>query len=187
MNKPLLGAAILLFCAIVSVSAQSSGFSLRSPDIKPGSTIASEFVFNSFGCSGKNISPALGWSGAPQNTKSFALIVHDPDAQTGVGGFTHWIVYNIPANTSSLAQGAGTADGKRLPTGATQSATSFGTSGWGGPCPPAGEKPHRYVFTLYALSAEKLELPASTSQAFVGFNIVGNTIAKTNFTALYGR
>jgi Raf kinase inhibitor-like YbhB/YbcL family protein len=187
MNSLKLAAATVLFTALAFVNAQSSSFSLRSSDIKTGSTIASEFVFNSFGCSGKNISPTLSWSGAPKNTKSFALIVHDPDAQTGVGGFTHWIAYNIPANTSSIAQGAGTVDGKLLPTGATQSATSFGTSGWGGPCPPAGEKPHHYVFTLYALKTEKLELPASASQAFVGFNIVSNTIAKTSFTALYGR
>jgi Raf kinase inhibitor-like YbhB/YbcL family protein len=187
MNSLKLAAATFLFTALTFVSAQSSSFSLRSSDIKPGSIIASEFVFNSFGCTGKNVSPALGWSNAPTNTKSFALIVHDPDARTGVGGFTHWIVYNIPASSSSLSQGAGTTDGKTLPAGATQAATSFGTPGWGGPCPPAGEKPHRYVFTLYALGTEKLELPMNAGQAFIGFNIVGNAITKTSFTALYGR
>jgi Raf kinase inhibitor-like YbhB/YbcL family protein len=182
-----LTATTLLLTALAFATAQTSSFSLRSSDIKPGSTIASEFVFNNFGCTGKNVSPALNWSDAPKNTKSFALIVHDPDAQTGVGGFTHWIVYNIPASSSSLERGAGTTDGKLLPAGATQATTSFGTSGWGGPCPPQSEKPHRYLFTLYALSAEKLELPGNASQAFVGFNINGNAIAKTSFTALYGR
>ena len=101
---------LLLSAALAFVSAQSSGFTLRSADVKPGSTIASEFVFNSFGCTGKNVSPALSWNDAPKNTKSFALIVHDPDAQTGVDGFTHWIVYNISAAVTTLAQGAGTAD-----------------------------------------------------------------------------
>jgi Raf kinase inhibitor-like YbhB/YbcL family protein len=178
-----LGVALM----VLNVSAQSVRFTLKSPDVPAFKTVNAEQVLNGFGCTGKNVSPELNWSGAPSATKSFALIVHDPDAPTGVGGFTHWIMYNIPAGSSTIAKGAGTSDGKALPKGTTQAVTSFGTPGWGGPCPPAGNKPHRYIFTLYALGAEKLELPANASQAFVGFNINGNAIAKASFTAYYGR
>ncbi|WP_027891540.1 YbhB/YbcL family Raf kinase inhibitor-like protein [Calidithermus chliarophilus] len=183
MFKPL-GFGLL---ALLALGVAQTSFTLTSPDIPAGSTIKAEQVYNGFGCSGQNVSPALQWSGAPADTKSFALIVHDPDAPTGVGGFTHWIVYNIPANVSRLEKGAGNPEGRGLPAGAVQAVTSFGTPGWGGPCPPAGDKPHRYEFTLYALKVDKLELPASASQALVGFNINGNAIAKASFTAVYGR
>jgi Raf kinase inhibitor-like YbhB/YbcL family protein len=176
---------ILLISLLAAARAQS--FVLQSPDIAADSTIGLEFVFSGFGCTGQNVSPALTWSGVPEDTKSLALIVHDPDAMTGVGGFTHWIVYNIPVIATGLEQGAGTIEGRGLPERSFQALTSFGTAGWGGPCPPAGDKPHRYVFTLYALGTEKLELPENASQAFVGFNINGNALAKTSFTAYYGQ
>jgi Raf kinase inhibitor-like YbhB/YbcL family protein len=180
---------IFAIIALIAVTALAQGmrFTLKSADIASRSTIALEQVFNGLGCTGKNISPSLEWSGVPAAAKSLALIVHDPDAATGVGGFTHWIVYNIPVKANKLERGAGSSDGKLLPSGAVQHATSFGTSGWGGPCPPAGDKPHRYVFTLYAVGVEKLELPANASQAFVGFNINGNAVGKASFMAFYGR
>jgi phosphatidylethanolamine-binding protein (PEBP) family uncharacterized protein len=89
----------LLFAAGLALagSAQADAFKLSSADIKPNATIAEEQVFNGFGCSGKNVSPALKWSGAPKDTKSFALLVHDPDAPTGGAGWWHWVVTNIPA------------------------------------------------------------------------------------------
>src|SRR6266567_4119947 len=126
-------------------------FKLASPDIRPNGPIALEQVFNGFGCSGQNISPALKWSGAPADTKSFALLVHDPDAPTGGSGWWHWVVYNIPADAKSLPAGAGKADGKALPKGAVQGNTDFGSPGYGGPCPPQGSGNHHYNFTLYAL------------------------------------
>jgi Raf kinase inhibitor-like YbhB/YbcL family protein len=180
---------IFVIVALVAVTALAQGtrFTLKSADIASRSSIKLEHVFNSFGCTGKNISPGLEWTGVPDAAKSLALIVHDPDAPTGVGGFTHWIVYNIPAKVSKLEKGAGSSDGKLLPSGGVQHATSFGAPGWGGPCPPAGDKPHRYVFTLYALGVDKLELPANASQAFVGFNINGNAVGKASFTAFFGR
>ena len=172
--------AAMLSAAFAVSNAQNTTFRLSSPDLKSGSSIGNDFVFNGFGCTGKNISPALAWQNAPSNTKSFAIIVHDPDAVTGVGGFTHWIVYNIPSSTAKLERGAVLAT-------ATQAITSFGTTGWSGPCPPAGEKPHRYQFSVYALNTPKLDLPSNASQAFVGFNINAAAIAKTSFTAVYGR
>jgi Raf kinase inhibitor-like YbhB/YbcL family protein len=178
---------VAIFFYTLASLTQAQAFVLQSPDVPADSTIEQKYVFSDFGCTGQNISPALTWSGVPEGAKSLALIVHDSDAVTGVGGFTHWIVYNIPASATELVQGAGTAKSRSLPLGSVQPATSFGTSGWGGPCPPAGDKPHQYVFTLYALGTEKLELPETASQAFVGFNINGNALAKASFTAFYGQ
>src|SRR6185295_17513184 len=87
-------------------ATQAAAFTLSSPTVKPGSTLSDAQVFNGFGCTGKNISPALKWSGAPANTKSFALSVYDPDAPTG-SGWWHWVVYNIPASVTQLPAGRG--------------------------------------------------------------------------------
>jgi Raf kinase inhibitor-like YbhB/YbcL family protein len=179
--------SLMLVGGAVTAHAQTPTFTLTSPDAPAGSTIKAEQVLNGFGCSGGNVSPALSWSHAPSGTKSFALILHDPDAPTGVGGFTHWIVYNIPASATGLAKGAGAADGKALPAGAGQSVTSFGAAGYGGPCPPAGDAPHKYVFTLYALKTERIDLPANSTQALAGFTINGASLGRATFTALYGR
>ena len=100
-------------------------FSLTSTDITDGGTIANAQVFNEFGCKGGNVSPALAWSGAPAGTKSFALLMHDPDAPTG-SGWWHWIVYNIPAGTSSLPAGAGDPKKGLMPAGAVQGRTDYG-------------------------------------------------------------
>ena len=166
--------------------AQAAGFTLASPDIKPGSTLANTYVFNGFGCSGENKSPALKWSGAPKDTKSYAVTVYDPDAPTG-SGWWHWVVYNIPADAHELAAGAGTANSTALPQGAVQGRTDFGTAAFGGACPPKGDKPHRYVFTVYALKTDKIDAPADASAALIGFMINANKLAKASFTAKYGR
>jgi Raf kinase inhibitor-like YbhB/YbcL family protein len=185
--KRIISVFVAIALVAVTAFAQGTRFTLKSAEIASRSSIKLEQVFNGFGCTGKNVSPNLEWVGVPAAAKSLALIVHDPDAPTGVGGFTHWIVYNIPVSASKLEKGAGSSDGKGLPSGSVQHATSFGAPGWGGPCPPAGDKPHRYVFTLYALGVDKLELPANASQAFVGFNINGNAVGKASFTAFFGR
>jgi hypothetical protein len=167
-------------------SARAADFTLSSPSIKPGSTLSDAQVFNGFGCTGKNVSPALKWSGAPGGTKGYALTVYDPDAPTG-SGWWHWVVYNIPASATELPEGAGTADGKGLPAGSAQGKTDFGAPGFGGACPPKGDKPHRYIFTVYALKTDKLDIPADATAALVGFMIHANQLAKATFTAKYGR
>ncbi|MDP1735438.1 MAG: YbhB/YbcL family Raf kinase inhibitor-like protein [Sulfuritalea sp.] len=179
----------LLFAAALAFtgSAHADAFKLSSADIKAAAPIAEEQVFAGFGCSGKNISPALKWSGAPQGTKSFALLVHDPDAPTGGAGWWHWVVTNIPVDAAELPKGAGKADGSALPKGATQINTDFGGPGWGGPCPPAGDKPHRYNFTLHALKVDKLDLPAGATASLAGFMINANSIGKATLTGKYGR
>ena len=165
--------------------AQAAGFTLSSPTIKPGSTLTKAQVFNGFGCSGDNISPELKWSGAPAGTKSFAVTVYDPDAPTG-SGWWHWVVINIPGDATGLVEGAGSAVGK-LPAGSVQARTDFGSAGFGGACPPPGDKPHRYIFTVYALKTDKLDVPADATAALVGFMIHANKLGSATFTAKYGR
>ena len=165
--------------------AQAAGFTLSSPTIKPGSTLTKAQVFNGFGCSGDNISPELKWSGAPAGTKSFAVTVYDPDAPTG-SGWWHWVVINIPGDATGLVEGAGSAVGK-LPAGSVQARTDFGSAGFGGACPPQGDKPHRYIFTVYALKTDKLDVPADATAALVGFMIHANKLGSATFTAKYGR
>lgn len=163
--------------------ASNSDFALTSPDIKNGATIGLDHVFG--GCGGKNISPELHWSNAPTETKSFALTVYDPDAPTG-SGWWHWVAYNIPATTASFGRGAGSGPAD-LPAGTVQGRTDYGTAGYGGPCPPVGDKPHRYIFTIYALKIDKIDVPTDASAAMIGFNLNANKIATASFTAMYGR
>jgi Raf kinase inhibitor-like YbhB/YbcL family protein len=177
---------VATFLAATAVAAHAAGFTLSSPTVKPGSMLTDAQVFKGFGCEGKNISPALKWSGAPAGTKSYAVTVYDPDAPTG-SGWWHWVVYNLPASTTELPEGAGGADGKGLPAGAVQGRTDFGAAGFGGACPPAGDKPHRYIFTVYALKTDKIEAPADASAALVGFMINANKLGKASFEAKYGR
>ena len=173
--------------AAKNTTAGKAVFTLTSPDVAEGKTIAEAQVFNSFGCHGRNISPALSWSHVPAGTKSFALLVHDPDAPTGGAGWWHWLVYNIPAETARLAKGAGRADGSTLPRGAASAVTDYGKPGYGGPCPPEGDKPHRYVFTVYALKVPKLDVPADARASLVGFMVNANAIGKATVTGMYGR
>ncbi len=169
-------------CSLAGVGA-ASALTLTSPDIKPGGKIVDEQVFNGWDCTGKNVSPALAWSGAPKGTKSFAVSMYDPDAPTG-SGFWHWWVANIPASVTSLPKGAGSGTG--LPEGAVQPHNDFSLAGYGGPCPPKG-KPHHYVITVYALKADKLDVDANASAAVFGFNANANVLAKATLTGLYGR
>lgn len=166
--------------------AVAFGFTLESAEVKPNATIAEAQVYKGFGCTGGNVSPSLTWKNPPAGTKSFAVTVYDPDAPTG-SGWWHWVVFNLPATTTSLSAGAGDPASGKLPPGAVQSRTDFGNPGYGGPCPPQGDKPHRYVFTVYALKVDKLDLHESAPAALVGFMIHANEIGKATFTGKYGR
>lgn len=164
----------------------AADFRIASPTIKDQGTIGNDHVYNGFGCGGRNVSPELRWEGAPQGTKSFAVTVYDPDAPTG-SGWWHWVIFNIPPNVTSLPAGAGNPEGGGAPPGSVQSMTDFGRPGYGGPCPPQGDKPHRYIFTVYALNVERLPLGKEASGAMVGFYLNRNALGKASFTALYGR
>jgi Raf kinase inhibitor-like YbhB/YbcL family protein len=176
-------------CAVLislAISAQASDFSISSPSLKIGGSLPQIHVFNGFGCVGDNKSPALSWQNAPTGTQSFAITTYDPDAPTG-SGWWHWVVYNIPASVQSLNEGAGQASGQQLPSGATQGKTDFGSVGFGGACPPAGDKPHRYIFTIHALKTSKLDLPPDASAAMVGYMIHLNKLGSTSLEVIYGR
>lgn len=179
--------AMTIASALLSSAALAAGtFTLESAEVKPNAKIAEAHVFKGFGCEGGNASPSLAWKNAPGGTKSFVVTMYDPDAPTG-SGWWHWVVFNIPADATSLPAGAGDPASGKLPKGAVQSRTDFGKPGYGGPCPPQGDKPHRYVFTVYALKVDKLDLDDSASAAMVGFMANANKLAKASFTATYGR
>ncbi|MCC6967682.1 MAG: YbhB/YbcL family Raf kinase inhibitor-like protein [Nitrospira sp.] len=177
----MLGALLVL--PTVGMAAE---FHVTSPTIKDHSTIGSEHVFNGFGCIGQNVSPALQWDHAPKETKSFAVTVYDPDAPTG-SGWWHWLIFNLPPGTTGLPAGAGNQDRTGAPEGSIQSMTDFGQPGFGGPCPPPGDKPHRYIFTVFALKVDQLPLKKDASGAMVGYYLNQNAIGKASFTGMYGR
>jgi Raf kinase inhibitor-like YbhB/YbcL family protein len=174
--------------ALAAGAANAQSMSLTSAEIKEGATLANEQVFKGFGCTGGNISPSLSWSGAPAATKSFAVSIYDPDAPTG-SGWWHWVVFNIPPGTTSLPKGAGDVKKKLTPKGAIQSRTDFGADGYGGPCPPTGDKPHHYQITVFAVDVDKLPDAKNdmASAALVGFDLHFHTLAKATLTGLYGR
>ena len=128
-------------------------FNLTSSSFSPGGDIPAKFT-----CKGEDLSPQLSWTNPPSGTQGFALVVDDPDAPAGT--WTHWVLYNLPASATSLAEG--TSKVEQLPDGTLQGQNDFHKVGYGGPCPPPG-KPHRYFFKLYALD-RKLNLNPGASK-----------------------
>ena len=163
---------------------EAAAFTLTSSAFKNNALMPPKYSFNAMGCTGENVSPPLEWKNPPAGTKSFALLVHDPDAPTG-SGWWHWLVYNIPADSTSLPEGAGAADGKALPKGAIQGNTDFGKPGYGGPCPPPGSGKHHYNFRLVALKIEKIDMPPGASPAMIGFNVNANKLGEAKLTGLF--
>jgi len=162
---------------------------LTSNSFNDGDYLSMDHVLSAeygFGCAGSNVSPHLRWDGAPAGVKSFAVTCFDPDAPTG-SGFWHWVVVNIPANVNELPLGAGNPAAGKLPAGAMEVRTDVGKPGYAGPCPPPGDHPHRYVFTIFAVSTEALPVTADTSAALVGFNLNFTTLEKASLMGLYKR
>lgn len=177
-----------------TTSATSGGDMLRDPNPAPetiavtigGTDASGRFadlqVFSGFGCTGGNQSPALSWTAGPEGTLSYAIVMHDPDAPTGVG-FFHWIVTDLPATTTSLAEAASTTS---MPAGAVQSYTDFGGNGYGGPCPPPGPA-HRYEISVYALDTATLGVPPGGTGALTRFMLRQHTLAIGRAQATWGR
>ena len=162
---------------------------LTSNNFKDGDYLGMDHILSAdygFGCGGGNKSPHLKWEGAPAGTKSYAVLCFDPDAPTG-SGFWHWVVVNIPANVTELPLDAGNPAGGKLPAGTLQVRTDFGKPGYGGPCPPEGDHPHRYLFSVHAVGVEKLPVSADTAAAVVGFQLHFNTLAKASLMGLFKR
>src|ERR1700736_5471235 len=155
---------------------------VTSSVFRDGQTIPNSAVFDSFGCTGNNQSPDLPWSGAPPGTKPFGVTIHDPDAPTSVG-WVHWVLFDVPAEVTSLAEGAGSR--KRAGVGATHGFTDFGFSHYGGPCPPPGDPDHHYHLTVWALDLESLGVDSTTTYAKVRFIIRGHVLASGEIVGRY--
>ena len=146
-------------------------------DFIPNATLPKKNVYTD--CGGANVSPMLHWSGAPARTRSFVLTVFDPDAPRA-GGWWHWIAYNILPTTRGLAAGTGAAAST---TAGTFGKNDFGNENYDGPCPPPG-KPHRYVFTLYALNVPRVSIPNGPA---VEAAVRGHVLARAQIIGRYGR
>ncbi len=169
---------ILFAITFIALSLFAENFTLKSSSLKGQLTKAQEF--NGFGCSGENISPDLSWENAPKETKSFAITVYDLDAPTG-SGWWHWVVFDIPKDKLSLEKGFGSKEDKKI----IQSVTNYGKTGFGGACPPKGDKAHRYIFTVYALDTDKLGLDKNTNPAIVGYYLNTHALAKASLISYY--
>lgn len=162
---------------------------VASHSFKDGDYLKQDHILSAeygFGCGGGNRSPHLAWSDVPVGTRSFAVTCFDPDAPTG-SGFWHWVVVNIPPDVTELPLDAGNSASGKLPAGALQVRTDFGKPGYGGPCPPEGDHPHRYLFTVHAVGMATLPVTADTSAAVVGFYLNFNTLAKASLMGLFKR
>ncbi len=180
----LAGAAMLVGAAGAGAGAEP--LTLTSPDLAPGARVGDLQVGDRFGCVGGNRSPALVWSGAPTGAKSFALSLFDSDAPTAAG-FWHWMIFDIPASATSLPPDAGDPQAGLAPEGAVQGKNDAGAIGYFGPCPPEGDKPHRYRFELDALDVAKLGLDAGAAAATVAGRVRRHTLAKATLTGNWSR
>ncbi len=143
---------------------------VRSPAFSDGSTIPAKYT-----CDGQNVAPPLEWSGAPNESRTVAVICDDPDAPSG--SFTHWVLYDIPASAHSLSER--TAAGK-------SGVNSFGEAGFGGPCPPRSDRPHHYRFHVYALDVESLGPPGLSKEDAVKA-MSGHVLAEGELVGTYAR
>jgi Raf kinase inhibitor-like YbhB/YbcL family protein len=175
---PLCAFVFLNFSAPQSDSAEGqapSVLQLRSSGFSDGGQIPVRYT-----CDGVSVSPNLEWQPSPARTRSFAIVVNDPDAPVD---FSHWLVYNIPPGTRGLSDGASTT--AAMPSGAEEGTNSFGRFGYSGPCPPSG-KPHHYLFHLYALDT-RLQSPAGATRTQLGSAIQHHIVAEGQVTAIYRR
>ena len=171
---------VLLSLGLCASFLFADNFTLSSSDLK--GQLTNKEVFSGFGCSGENISPELSWKDAPKGTKSFAVTVYDPDAPTG-SGWWHWVVFDISKDKFILPSGFGNSESKDV----IQSMTDFGKTGFGGACPPKGDKAHRYIFTVHALDIETISLDKNSNPALVGYYLNAHSLAKASLISYYGR
>lgn len=171
---------VLLFCITFGAPAMAkeNAFTLESLSFKNGDPLAVRHAYNAGRCRGlgENASPELHWKGAPSETKSFAVISHDPDAPVE-NGWYHWILTDIPADVSALAEGITPYGGMK------EIRNSFGIYSYGGPCPPSGT--HRYYFTVYAIGVDSLGLNEDTPPADAERIIRANALASASIVGMF--
>ena len=165
------------------------GMTLSSQDLHAGGALANAQLLDRYGCTGANASPELEWTGAPPDTKSFAILAFDPDAPTE-SGWWHWVVFDIPASATRVPANA--SRDRTLPAGAIEGRNDFGTTGYGGGCPPAGGGDHRYRFTVYALRVADLRevgfpIDANAPAAMVSFAVHATALAHATLEVHYHR
>ena len=157
-----------------SQAKETSVFQLKSNAFRANGEIPARYS-----CEGENISPELTWSGAPKGTKSFALVLHDPDAPHR-GGYTHWVVFNIPADVTNIAENV--PKQANFPGGGTQGKNDSGGTGYTGPCPPSGS--HRYYFHLYAVDG-KLSLSQGATREDLEKALKNHTRGQAEYMGKY--
>ena len=151
-------------------------FQLSSPQFENGGVLPAELAYNRGGCTGRNVNPALAWSGVPGGSHSLAIVIFDPDARAP--GWTHWVAYGIDPTTTTLAKGAAVPK---------QGKNSWGERAYGGPCPPPGDPPHHYIFTLYALDLPPAALaPGLDRDAFLAA-VKDHILGTAQITGRFGR
>lgn len=181
MKNIILAGVMLALLAVVIPHAHGGdtmSFSITSPDFNDKGPIPKRFT-----CDGDDISPELDWANPPAGTKSFAMIVEDPDAP--VGTFVHWIIYDMPVDWSGLKRGMKAEDGAAQ--GVKQGRTDFDAIGWGGPCPPRGHGRHRYIFSLKALDIPSLGLANGAEKASFNKALKGHVLDEAVVMGVYKR
>ena len=159
-------------------------FDLTSTDVEDGQPLSNPQVSGIFGAGGEDVSPQLSWQGFPDETKSFAVTVYDPDAPTAAG-FWHWAVVGIPAGVTELPSGAGDENGSGLPDGAFQLRNDGGMARYIGAAPPPGHGRHHYYFVVHAVDADSLDVDESATPAFLGFNLFSHTLGRATIVGWY--
>ncbi|MGH7727221.1 MAG: YbhB/YbcL family Raf kinase inhibitor-like protein [Vulcanimicrobiaceae bacterium] len=177
----LVAAALAALAFALGGGARAAGvLQLTSPTFADGAPIPRASAYDGDGCGGLNRPPVLVWRGVPAGTRSFALEVFDPDARPN--GWWHWVRFDIPASLRRLDGDApgGTGSG-------SDGRNSFGSRGYGGPCPPPGELPHHYRFTLFALDVAHLGLGPASDGAQLESRLAGHVLARALLVGRYGR
>lgn len=181
----IVAATLVAACGILPLRSHTFAFApgenamsltISSPSFQNGGPIPQKFT-----CDGADVSPALTWDDPPAGTKTFALLVDDPDAP--VGNWNHWAIWNLPANLHSLPEGV--RKNTHLPDGSQQGQNDFHKPGYNGPCPPAG-KPHRYFFKLFALDT-KVSLQSEDGKPELESAMKGHTLATAELMGTYKR
>ena len=162
---------------------EAATFTVTSSTVDDGAAFAPEQYSGAFGVpGGRDVSPQLTWSGAPEGTKGYAVTMYDPDAPTQ-SGFWHWAVAGIPADVASLPEGAGDSEGSGLPEGAYQLPNDARAANFIGAAPPAGHGQHRYFIVVHALDTDDIGVPADATPAFLGFTIASHILGRAVLVA----